>query len=59
MDNIDTSVTQLETLSMKAYELGLTYAAKLALAIITLLIGLWMISGITKLLKASMITIIF
>ncbi len=54
MDTIDTSITQIESLSAKAYELGLTYAPRLALAIITLLIGLWIISGITKLVKASM-----
>jgi len=52
---IDSSITQLETLTMKAYELGLSYAPKLALALLTLLIGLWIISGITKLVKASMV----
>jgi len=52
---IDTSITQLETLTMKAYELGLVYAPKLALALLTLLIGLWIISGISKLVKASMV----
>lgn len=54
MDTIDSSITQIESLTSKAYELGLTYAPKLALAILTLLIGLWIISGITKLVKASM-----
>ena len=54
MSTIDTSITQLETLTMKAYELGLAYAPKLALSILTLLIGLWIISGISKLVKASM-----
>jgi len=54
MNNIDNSATQLEVLSMKAYELGLTYAPRLALAILTLLIGLWIIKGITKVLEASM-----
>ena len=39
---------------MKAYELGLEYTPKLALAILTLLIGLWIISGIGKLLVVSM-----
>ncbi len=39
---------------MKAYELGLEYAPKLALAIITLLIGLWVIRGVGKVLQASM-----
>ena len=54
MSSIEISTTQLETLSVKAYELGLEYAPKLALAILTLLIGLWIISGITKLVKLSM-----
>jgi len=54
MDTVDTSVTQLEALTMKGYELGLAYAPKLILALLTLLIGLWIISGITKLVKASM-----
>ncbi|QBG37342.1 mechanosensitive ion channel family protein [Litorilituus sediminis] len=54
MSTIDESVTQIESLTLKAYELGLEYAPKLALAIITLLIGLWIISGIIKLTKVSM-----
>jgi len=54
MDSLDVTTTQLENLSLKAYELGLEYAPKLALAILTLLIGLWIISGITKLIKLSM-----
>ena len=54
MSNINTTASQIETLSMKAYELGLEYAPKLALAIVTLIIGLWIISGIKKLLTLSM-----
>lgn len=54
MSTIDVSTTQIEALSLKAYELGIEYAPRLALAIITLLIGLWIISGITKLIKLSM-----
>ncbi|TPH15586.1 mechanosensitive ion channel family protein [Litorilituus lipolyticus] len=54
MSTIDNSVSQLESLSMKAYELGLLYAPKLALAILTLIIGLWIISGISKVLVLSM-----
>lgn len=54
MSTVDNSVTQLEALSMKAYELGLEYAPKLALAILTLIIGLWIISGIRKLIQMSM-----
>lgn len=55
MNPIDAPITQLETLTMKAYELGLIYAPRLVLSILTLLIGLWIISGITKLVKASMV----
>jgi len=54
MSTLDVSTTQVEALSLKAYELGIEYAPRLALAIITLLIGLWIISGITKLIKLSM-----
>ena len=54
MDSLEVSTTQLQTLSLKAYELGIEYAPRLALAILTLLIGLWIISGITKLIKISM-----
>ncbi|TYK65559.1 mechanosensitive ion channel family protein [Colwellia echini] len=51
---VQDTVTHVEALTMKAYELGLEYAPMLALAIITLLLGLWIISGITKVVKASM-----
>ena len=54
MQDLNVSVSQLESLSMKAYELGIEYAPRLALAIITLLIGLWIIQGISKVLKVSM-----
>jgi len=54
MDEFTISATQLETLSTKAYELGIEYAPKLALALLTLLIGLWIISGITKVIRLSM-----
>jgi small conductance mechanosensitive channel len=54
MDSLDFSTDQLETLSTKAYELGIEYAPKLMLAIVTLLIGLWIIGGITKVIKLSM-----
>lgn len=54
MNDFEISTDQLEKLSTKAYELTIEYAPKLALAIITLLIGLWIISGITKLVKLSM-----
>jgi len=54
MNDLEISASQLETLSTKAYELGIEYAPRLALALITLLIGLWVIGGITKLIKLSM-----
>ncbi len=54
MDEAQNAITQMQGLSMKAYELGLEYAPKLALAIITLLIGLWIIRMLGNLLKASM-----
>jgi len=54
MESLDFSTDQLDTLSTKAYELGIEYAPKLMLAIVTLLIGLWIISGITKVVKLSM-----
>ena len=54
MEEIDAATTQMETLYMKGYELGLVYAPKLALALITLLVGLWVIRGIGKVLQVSM-----
>ena len=54
MIEVDNTVELAETLSMKAYELGLEYAPKLALAIVTLIIGLWIIRGIGKLVNISM-----
>lgn len=54
MDSLSISTEQLENLSIKAYELGMEYAPRLALAILTLLIGLWIIGGITKLIRLSM-----
>jgi small conductance mechanosensitive channel len=54
MSDLEVSATQIESLSMKVYELGIEYAPKLALAILTLLLGLWIISGVSKLTKLSM-----
>ena len=54
MKEIDSAVSQLDSLAGQAYEMVLTYAPKLALAIITLLIGLWLIGLASKLLEASM-----
>ena len=39
MNEIDSAMNQMESLYTKAYELGLEYAPKLALAIVTLIIG--------------------
>jgi len=54
MNELDNTLDKMETLTMKGYELGLDYAPKLALAIVTLIIGLWIISGVTRLFHASM-----
>ena len=54
MSALDVSTTQIEKLSTKAYELGIEYAPKLALAIVTLLIGLWIISMVCKVIRLSM-----
>lgn len=54
MENTEEAMMQMQELSMKAYELGLEYAPKVALAVITLIIGLWVISMIGKLLHLSM-----
>ncbi len=54
MEGTQDAMTQMQALSMRGYELGLEYAPKLALAIITLLIGLWIIRLLSKVMKASM-----
>ena len=47
-------VDRVEILSTKLYELGIAYAPRLALAIFTLIIGLWVIGVVVNLLRASM-----
>lgn len=54
MNEIDSAVSQLDSLAGQGYEMILDYAPKLALAIITLLIGLWVIGLVGRLLKVSM-----
>lgn len=54
MNEIENTIEVADELSVKAYELGLEYAPKLALAIVTLIIGLWVIKGISKLVTISM-----
>ncbi|NWF38248.1 mechanosensitive ion channel [Mariprofundus sp. NF] len=54
MNEIDNAVQQMQALTLKAYELGLEYAPKLVLTIITLMVGLWVIGGIGRLMKLSM-----
>jgi len=54
MNEVEDTIALADTLAMKAYELGLEYAPKLALAIVTLIIGLWIIRGIRKLVTISM-----
>ncbi len=43
-----------ETLMQKAMELGLTYAPKLLLAVITLVVGLWLVGKVVKLTARGM-----
>lgn len=54
MKEVDTAMSQMESLYNQGYEMGLQYAPRLALAIVTLIIGLWIISGVGKMLQASM-----
>ncbi len=54
MNDVNDAMNQMEMIYMKGYELGLTYAPKLALAIITLIIGLWIIGIISRLFATSM-----
>jgi len=54
MNELDNTIDKMESLYMKGYELGLEYAPKLALAIVTLIVGLWIISGVTRLFQTSM-----
>ena len=54
MNDLNNTMDKMESLYMKGYELGLEYAPKLALAIITLIVGLWVIGGVTRLFQASM-----
>ena len=54
MSEIVNTMDKMESLYMKGYELGLEYAPKLALAILTLIIGLWIIGGISRLFTSSM-----
>lgn len=54
MNELDQAVQKMNFMSNKAYELGMEYAPKLALAIITLIVGLMLINGVGKVLRASM-----
>jgi small conductance mechanosensitive channel len=54
MNTTEPAVDQMAALTQKAYEMGLTYAPKLALALLTLIIGLWIISLVIKVVKLSM-----
>jgi len=54
MNEITNTMDKMESLYMKGYELGLEYAPKLALAIITLIVGLWVIGAVSRLFVASM-----
>lgn len=48
------SIDQVTALTQKAYEMVLLYVPSLAMALITLIVGLWAIGLITKLVRASM-----
>lgn len=52
--DINSATTQVEKLYEKGYDLGLGYAPKLFLSIITLVVGFWIIKGVSKLLVASL-----
>jgi small conductance mechanosensitive channel len=54
MNESSNAMDKMESLYLKGYELGLEYAPRLALAIITLIVGLWIIGGVTRLFQASM-----
>lgn len=54
MNEVDNAMSKMESLYNQGYEMGLAYAPKLALAIVTLIIGLWIIKGVGKLLQLSM-----
>ena len=54
MKEVDSVMDKMESLYNQGYEMGLNYAPKLALAIVTLILGLWIINGIGKMLQASM-----
>jgi len=54
MNNVDNAMQQMQELTMMAYEMGLEYAPRLLLAIITLLVGLWLISAIGRVMRTSM-----
>lgn len=54
MTQLDPATEQVSALSQKAYEMVLEYAPGLALALLTLIIGLWIIGLIVKLIRLSM-----
>ncbi len=54
MNEVTDTIDQMQNLTTKGYELGLEYAPKLALAIVTLIVGLWIIGAVGRLLESSM-----
>ena len=48
MDELSNATAQMEKLTETAYTLGLTYGPKLVLAILTLIIGMWIIKRVVK-----------
>lgn len=54
MNDVENAMDQMESLSMTAYEMILTYVPQIALAIVTLVVGLWIIGMVVKVVKLSM-----
>jgi small conductance mechanosensitive channel len=54
MSKVDPTVGQMTALTQQAYEMVLSYVPSLAMALITLIVGLWVIGLIAKLVRLSM-----
>lgn len=52
--DINSATSHIETLYAKGYDLSLGYAPKLFLSIITLVLGFWLIKGVSKLLVVTL-----
>lgn len=54
MSQVDPSIDQVTVLTQKAYVMILEYVPVLAMALVTLILGLWVISLLTKVVRVSM-----